>query len=264
MPPLEADIAASLQMLIDEGKTVAAVEAPGVLVDLDRPWHFLEATQRIIEDEGGRLTEDSIHPTARVDDSAEIHGRLILAENALIGKRVVVDGNLWLGKNASVTNGGILKGAAHLGAHARVKDYALLGGHSAMGPHSLLGHGGEFDGVMLERAYLYHYCEISGIVGAAVDIGAATVCGTLRFDDDDQTSIVKGRRELPSSHSGSSYLGDYSRTGVNAILMPGVKVGVYSCVGPGVLLTEDLPSRTLVQVQQELVKKPWGPERYGW
>jgi UDP-N-acetylglucosamine diphosphorylase / glucose-1-phosphate thymidylyltransferase / UDP-N-acetylgalactosamine diphosphorylase / glucosamine-1-phosphate N-acetyltransferase / galactosamine-1-phosphate N-acetyltransferase len=97
-----------------------------------------------------------------------------------------------------------------------------------------------------------------------VDIGAATVCGTLRFDDAEQTSIINGRRETPSTNSGSSYLGDYSRTGVNAILMPGVKVGAYSCVGPGVLLTDDLPSRTLVLVKQELVRRSWGPERYGW
>jgi bifunctional UDP-N-acetylglucosamine pyrophosphorylase/glucosamine-1-phosphate N-acetyltransferase len=264
MPPMEADLAASLQLLLDDGETVAAAEASDYLVDLDRPWHFMEATHRVIEDEGKRLIEDFIHPTARVEDSAEIRGRLSLGENAVVGKRVVVGGNLWLGRNGSVTNGSILNGSVALGNHCRVRDYAMLGGHSAMGPHSLLGHGGEFDGVMLERAFLYHYCEISGIVGAAVDIGAASVCGTLRFDDADQTTVVKGRRETPSSGSGASYFGDYSRTGVNAILMPGVKIGVYSCVGPGVVLTEDVPSRTLVQVKQELVKRPWGPERYGW
>jgi bifunctional UDP-N-acetylglucosamine pyrophosphorylase/glucosamine-1-phosphate N-acetyltransferase len=264
MPPVEADLASSLQLLLDDGEAVAAVEASGYLVDLDRPWHLMEATHRVIEDEGKRLAEDQIHPTARVDDSAEIHGRLVLGESAVIGKRVVAGGNLWLGKGGSVTNGSILNGPVSLGMNSRVRDYAMLGGHSAMGPQSLLGHGGEFDGVMLERAYLYHYCEISGIVGAAVDIGAASVCGTLRFDDAAQTTVVNGRRETPSSGSGATYFGDYSRTGVNAILMPGTKIGAYSCVGPGVVLSEDLPSRTLVQVKQELVKRPWGPERYGW
>ncbi len=264
MPPVEADLAASLQLLVDDGVPVAAVEAPGFFVDMDRPWHFLEATQRTLGDLSSRLEGDSIHPTAQVDDSAEIHGRLLLSEGSAIGKRVVVDGDLWLGPGASVTNGSILRGGASLGAGARIRDYALLGGGCAMGPHSLLGHGGEFDGVMLERAFLYHYCEISGVVGAAVDIGAATVCGTLRFDDAPQQSVIAGRRETPSTNDGSSYLGDYCRTGVNAILMPGVKVGAYSCVGPGVVLTEDLPGRTLIQVKQALETRPWGPERYGW
>ena len=60
------------------------------------------------------------------------------------------------------------------------------------------------------------------------------------------------------------YMGDYSRTGVNAMLMPGCKVGCYSCVGPGVIAYEDVPSRTVVLVKQELTTRPWGPEKYGW
>ncbi|HHV96079.1 MAG TPA: hypothetical protein GXX37_06335 [Clostridiaceae bacterium] len=46
--------------------------------------------------------------------------------------------------------------------------------------------------------------------------------------------------------------------------MPGKKVGVYSIVGPGVILNEDLPDRTIISVSQTLVKKEWGPEKYGW
>ncbi|MBW3625384.1 MAG: NDP-sugar synthase, partial [Armatimonadetes bacterium] len=193
MPPVESDLAASLQLMLDEGEKVAAVEAPGYHVDLDRPWHFLEATQRVIDAEGRALTEDRIHPTARVDDSAEIHGRLMLGKNAVIGKRVVVDGNLWLGKGASVTNGSILKGPACIGDQARVRDYALLGGHSAMGPRSLLGHGGEVEGVMLERAYLYRYCALRGRVGAAGALGAGPGCGALRVEGAEPAPGVAGR-----------------------------------------------------------------------
>jgi bifunctional UDP-N-acetylglucosamine pyrophosphorylase/glucosamine-1-phosphate N-acetyltransferase len=97
-----------------------------------------------------------------------------------------------------------------------------------------------------------------------VDIGAATVCGTLRFDDGDAVHRTLGRCETPHTGANASYLGDYSRTGVNAVLMPGVKVGAYSCVGPGVILDTDLPSRELVLVKQDLLRKPWGPDRYGW
>jgi bifunctional UDP-N-acetylglucosamine pyrophosphorylase/glucosamine-1-phosphate N-acetyltransferase len=163
-----------------------------------------------------------------------------------------------------VTNGAILNGRNLLGPGAKVRDYALLGGDTTLGPDSLCGHGAEFEGVMLEGAYLYHYCEIDGVLGAKVDIGAATVCGTLRFDDGPATHRIGGRPEQPPHGANASYLGDYSRTGVNAILMPGVKVGAYSCVGAGIVLYEDVPSRELVLLKQELIRKPWGPERYGW
>lgn len=264
MPPTEADLAASLQILIDDGCEVAAVVASEFLVDLDRPWHILEANARLLDYMSSKLEGNSIHPTARVSDSAEVSGRLVLAEGAVVGSRVVVHGDLWLGPGASVTNGSIVGGRVLIGENARVRDYALVGGGSSLGPHSLVGHGAEFDGVLLDRAYLYHYCEISGVVGSAVDIGAATVCGTLRFDDRDQIHIVKGRKEVPPYGASASFFGDYSRTGVNAVIMPGCKIGVYSCVGPGVVLTEDLPSRKMVLVKQEHILRDWGPEKYGW
>jgi NDP-sugar pyrophosphorylase family protein len=264
MPLPEAEIAETLAQMADAGLAVAALEPSGFLVDVDKPWHILEASQRLLMDLSGRTPEDQIAGGAQVAESAEIHGRLVLGPSAVIGERVVVHGDLWLGPGASVTNGSILGGPCMLGAGAKVRDYALLGAHTVLGPESICGHGAEFEGTLLEGAYLYHYCEIYGVLGARVDIGAATVCGTLRFDDGETIHHIQGRAEQPRHGSNASYLGDYSRTGVNSILMPGVKVGAYSCVGAGVVLYEDLPSRQLVLVKQELVRKPWGPERYGW
>ena len=119
-------------------------------------------------------------------------------------------------------------------------------------------------GVLFDKVYLYHYCEMSGIFGTATDIGAATVCGTLRFDDGDTAHKINGRYETPTYGANATYMGEYCRTGVNAIIMPGRKIGSYSVVGAGVVLNEDVPSKTMISVKQELVKKPWGPERYGW
>ena len=264
MPPLEAEIAESLARMTDAGLEVEALEAEGFLVDLDKPWHILEATEAVLADQSARLEASSIGEGARIAESAEIHGRVVLAPGAVIGERVVVQGDLWLGPGASVTNGSIVGARCAVGRNARVKDHSLLDADTVLGAETICGHGAEFHGVLLDGAYLYHYCEIYGVLGASVDIGAATVCGTLRFDDGPATHTIGGRREQPASGANASYLGDYSRTGVNAILMPGVKVGVYSCVGPGVVLYEDLPSREVVVVKQELIRKPWGPERYGW
>lgn len=264
MPPAEAEVAESLAQMSRDGLEVAALEPEGFLVDLDKPWHLLEANEALLRDLSLRTQEDRIAPGASVAASAEIHGRLVLAPGAVVGERVVARGDLWLGPGARVTNGAILGPRCMVGAGARVQDYALLAGDTTVGADSLCGHGAEFEGLLLEGAYLYHYCEIYGVLGARVDIGAATVCGTLRFDDGAREHRIGGRPERPRTGANASYLGDYSRTGVNAILMPGVKVGAYSCVGAGVVLYEDLPSRELVLLKQELVRRPWGPERYGW
>jgi bifunctional UDP-N-acetylglucosamine pyrophosphorylase/glucosamine-1-phosphate N-acetyltransferase len=265
MPALEAEIAQSLQTLIDESEaSVLAVEAPGHHTDLDKPWHVLEANHRLMNAMSAGLQESVIPASARVHDGAEIGGRLVLGDNAVIGNRAVIQGDLWLGAGARVENGAMITGPAVVGEKTVVRDYCQIGGHSTLGPRGVYGHGAEYSGVALDTVYCYHYCEIWGVTGSAVDFGAATVCGNLRFDDGETVWRIKGRPEVPTHASNAAYLGDYCRTGVNAILMPGRRVGVYSCVGPGVVLYEDVPDRTSVLVKQELETRPWGPERYGW
>jgi bifunctional UDP-N-acetylglucosamine pyrophosphorylase/glucosamine-1-phosphate N-acetyltransferase len=106
--------------------------------------------------------------------------------------------------------------------------------------------------------------EIAGVIGSHTDLGAATVCGSLRFDDGETVIRINGRAERPPYHANAVYIGDYCRTGVNATLMPGRRVGAYAVVGPGVVLSEDVPDRTMVTVEQTLQRREWGPERYGW
>jgi bifunctional UDP-N-acetylglucosamine pyrophosphorylase/glucosamine-1-phosphate N-acetyltransferase len=264
MPPLEAEIAQSLQMMIDEGQTVAAVETVGYHIDLDKPWHIDLANETVIDAMSKAVTGDLIPTTARIHDGAEIHGRLILGENCEIGNRVVLKGDLWLGDQSRVINGAILDGPTVIGKNTIVQNYCQIGSHTTLGNRSHYGHGAEFSGVALDTVYCYHYMEIWGVVGQAVDFGAATVCGNLRFDDQDTTWRIKGRPETPTHAANAAYFGDFCRTGVNAIIMPGRRIGVYSVVGPGVLLYDDLPDRTMVTAKQELVTRPWGPERYGW
>ena len=264
MPPLEAEIAQSLQMMIDERQPVAAVETVGYFVDVDKPWHILQANRQVIARLSMELEGNSFHPTAKIHDGAEISGRLVLGENAIIGNRVVAQGDLWLGAGASVTNGAILEGPVVVGTETAVRHYCQIGGHSSLGSRGVYSHGSEFSGVALETVYCYHYCEIAGVVGQAVDFGAATVCGNLRFDDRETVWRVQGRAEVPTNGANLAYFGDFSRTGVNAIIMPGRRTGVYSVVGPGVILYDDLPDRTLVTAEQTLRTRSWGPEQYGW
>jgi bifunctional UDP-N-acetylglucosamine pyrophosphorylase/glucosamine-1-phosphate N-acetyltransferase len=264
MPPLETEIAQSLQQMIDEGERPLALTATGYYVDLDKPWHILEANHAVIDDLSASLSGDVVAGSAQIHDGAEIQGQVVAGEHAVIGNRVVVGGDVWLGKGARLENGAILEGSVVVGPGTVVKNYCQIGGHSALGARGVYGHGAEFSGVALDSVYCYHYCEIWGVVGQSVDFGAATVCGNLRFDDADTVWRIKGRSEVPTHAANAAYFGDFCRTGVNAIVMPGRRIGVYSCVGPGVVVYEDVPDRQLVLVEQNTETRPWGPERYGW
>jgi bifunctional UDP-N-acetylglucosamine pyrophosphorylase/glucosamine-1-phosphate N-acetyltransferase len=264
MPPMEAELAQSFQMMVDDSREVLAVEHKGLFVDVDKPWHLLQANHQFAQYLCGRIEETKLAEKVRIDDGAEIHGKIAAGPNVHIGNRVVIRGNVVVGSGTSITNGAMVGANCIIGSDVKLRDYCLLSDATVVRSECIVGHGAEMGGVLLDGAYLYHYCEMAGVFGARFDAGAATVCGTLRFDDADTVHNVRGHREVPETGANVAYVGDYTRTGVNAILMPGVKVGAYSCVGPGVVLYKDLPHGTLVLVQQDLVERPWGPQRYGW
>ncbi len=263
MPPPDSEIAQSIQLMIDDGIDVIAVETTDFFVDVDKPWHVLEANHRLVDYLSRQVDTDQIADGARISDAADINGTVVLGKNTVIGPRVVVNGTLIAGSNNNITNGAILNGNMLIGNHCRISDYCDVAG-STIGNRCIVGHGAEMSGVMFDKVYLYHYCEMSGVFGNATDIGAATVCGTLRFDDRDTAMQIEGRYEVPTYGANATYIGDYCRTGVNAMIMPGRRIGSYSVVGPGVILYDDVPSKTMVLAKQELITKPWGPDMYGW
>lgn len=264
MPIAEREVLEAINLFTREGGTTNAVIAGGLCFDLDKPWQLLEANDLWLHDQARRLTKDLIHSTATVPKGLEREGYIVAGKNAVVGADVKVKGTAWIGADAKVIDGAILCGVASIGAGAKVHQYCQVGSGTSIGKNCVVGHCAEFAGLLMEGAYSYHYGEYWGILGRHADLGAATVCGTLRFDDQETAHRIRGRRETPQYGANASYLGDYVRTGVNAILMPGVKVGSCSVIGAGVILSEDAPNGSLIHLKQELIKRSWGPERYGW
>ena len=263
MPPAERDLAETIHQILRRGERLPAVVARQTVVDLDKPWDILEANSAMLDYRATRLDQSDFDDSAAVDPSVRFDGPVVVGPGAEIGPCVRVYGPCWIGANAKVTDGAMVGAHSVIGDEAIVRQGCLIGDHTAIGARCVVGHGAEFSGVLMDGAYSYHYGEYWGVVGRNSDIGAATVCGNLRFDDQLTIHRVKGRRQIPRTGANAVYLGDFTRTGVNAILMPGVKVGPYSVVGAGVILNEDVPNNTLIYPKQELVTRPWGPELYG-
>lgn len=264
MPPQESYLEMSLSDWLADGRPLAGCETRGAFLDVDKPWQILEANQLV----GRRLCESLEHNEladgATIHDTADIEGFVRLGKGSSIGRNVVIRGNTVVGAGTHIENGAIIDGPSIIGDGCLISNYCLVDGGAVVGNRCVINHAAELSGVIFDNVYLYHYMEFYGILGCNTDLGAATVCGTLRFDDGETSHLVQGRRELPREHANASYLGDYVRTGVNAIIMPGRKVGVYSVVGPGVVLSQDLPDRTRISVKQEYDFNEWGPHRYGW
>ena len=232
--------------------------------DVDRPWDILRVNNKMAKSSCAALTENHLGEGASIDSSVIVNGFVKLGHNSVIRKGVIISGNCIIGDNTAIENGALLMGDNVIGSDCRISNYCFLEKGAVVGDSCVLNHCAEFSGVLFNNVYLYHYMELYGIIGENTDIGAATVCGTLRFDDGATAHRVKGRKEIPGAYSNATYIGDFCRTGVNVIFAPGKKVGCYSIIGAGTIVDRDLPDRTLVYPKQELVFGEWGPEKYGW
>lgn len=264
MVPDEAHLEASLQIALEAEHEIGAAQAGATLKDLDKPWHLLQANYAWGRQLLQSMEQSNIADSAKISKRATINGHVMIGANSEIGDGVIIEGNVWIGNNSRVVQGAILEKNVIIGDHCTVRRYAQVEEGSVIGDRCFIGHCAEVAGLLMRNVYAYHYGEYWGILGEACDLGAATVCGNLRFDDGQTVHQVCGHRETPLLGANAAYLGDYVRTGVNAILMPGVKVGPYSVIGAGALVNEQVPERTLVYVEQQQIRKTWGPERYGW
>lgn len=264
MTPVEGYLEITLADEMQRGTPLRCVTAASEFFDIDRPWDILYANTVINKKRCAALTQNELAEGATIDPTAVVKGFVRLGRNTRIGHGVIIEGNLIAGDDCEIVRGAIIGENVVIGNRSKVRNCCYVAPCSTIGSECIVSHAAELDGMILNRVYLYHYMEWNGVIGENTDLGAATVCGSLRFDDSITLQRVKGRREFHNGFGDAVFLGDYCRTGVNAIFMPGVKVGVYSVVGAGVVLTRDVPDNTLIYAEQKLTEKPWGPEKYGW
>jgi UDP-N-acetylglucosamine diphosphorylase / glucose-1-phosphate thymidylyltransferase / UDP-N-acetylgalactosamine diphosphorylase / glucosamine-1-phosphate N-acetyltransferase / galactosamine-1-phosphate N-acetyltransferase len=263
MPPLQAELEQSIQMMVEKEQRVYLHPLSHGVIDMDKPWHILQANKLAIQWEMSNL-ERKISSSAVIHPTAEISGNVVLGENVTIGRNVWIKGNSIIGDNTIIDNGATIDENVIIGQGCRIADFCKIGSYSVIGNKNRIGHCAEFQGVTFDNVSFTHYGEVYGIVGTSTDIAAGVTVGILRFDDFSQNQKVNGRMEIPEEFGNAVFFGDYTRTGISSQYMPGVKIGCNCAIGSNVIVQNDLPSGKLIYSEQALVFKDWGPEKYGW
>ena len=88
MPPEESYIEMSVSGFMQSGGRVAAAEAEGYFIDVDKPWHILAANEVVQEVLFSSLSSHELAEGATVDKSADISGFVRLGEGSRIGRNV--------------------------------------------------------------------------------------------------------------------------------------------------------------------------------
>ena len=229
----EWELTDALSLLIKgKQKVLAAKISKDDWIDIGKPWDLLDANawalKRMehkvlgnVEDGAHLIGPVSVAETARVRSGAYIEGPVFIDEGADVGPNCFIRACTSVGKNARVGNA------------CEVKNSIIMDG-THVGHLSYVG-----DSILCENC----------------NLGAGTITANLRFDDGTVKMRIKGKVVDTGRRKLGVILGDNVKTGIGALLMPGVKVGNDSWVGAGFMVERDLPANSMALLHEHWNKQ---------
>jgi UDP-N-acetylglucosamine diphosphorylase/glucosamine-1-phosphate N-acetyltransferase len=228
-PRGELEITDSFTQLLDGGYKIAAAPIPSAeMLDVGLLWDLFKANQWALE-----KTKSSIGGS--IEGGAHLIRPVTVEEGARIRSGVYIEGPAFIGKGSD------------LGPNCFIRP------HTSIGRNVRIGNACEVkNSIIMDKTHIGHLSYVGdSIIGENCNLGAGTTIANYRFDGGTVRMAVKdnildtGRRKL------GVFLGDDVKTGINVSLMPGVKVGNNSWIGPGITMYRDLPPNTVVLLKQE-------------
>lgn len=229
----EYELTSSLQHLVDEGKEVkSAIIAREDWMDIGRPWDLLEANERALANLPHRV-------------------------KGTVEQGAVLKGPIWLEENASVKSGSYLEGPVYIGRESRIGPNARIRPSSCIEDNVVIGTSCEIkNSIIMSGTRIPHLSYVGdSVIGERCNLGAGTISANIRFDEDALKIRVKGRLQSTGRKKLGVIMGDGVQTGINATLMPGLRVGSNSLIGPGAIISKDVVSGYAVFAKQPIVRK---------
>lgn len=224
-PRGEYELTDIVSMARGKGQAFKVVRIPSnCWQDIGYPWDILNVVKRELSKNRGKTVR------GEVDANATIRGPAIVEEGATIKGSTYIEGPVYIGREVSIGPNSYIRPftsieeKAHIGFAVEVKE-----------------------SIILENVHAAHLTYIGdSIVGENTNLGAGTLIANLRFDDKTVKMNIDGKRIDTGRRKMGAVIGGYVKTGVNASIMPGVKVGSYSIIYPGVVVYKDVPPKSII------------------
>lgn len=196
------------------------------------PWHLLSLLPVLLEE----ITEQSIHPTAQVHETAVITGNVVLEEGVKVMPHATVVGPCYIGRNSIVANNALAR-------------------QSSVGDNCVVGYNTEVKGSVLHSHVWTHMTYIGdSVIGRNVSFGAGSVTGNLRLDEAEVQSTVGENKFGTQLEKCGAIIGNDCRLGIQTGTNPGIKIGSGSFVSSNVLVEQDVPEKQFVRLKEGVVK----------
>jgi bifunctional UDP-N-acetylglucosamine pyrophosphorylase/glucosamine-1-phosphate N-acetyltransferase len=152
-----------------------------------------------------------------------------------------------IGDNVKVLENAVIRGPVYIGPGTIIGNNTLVRAYSHIGADCVVGFATEIKGSYISDGNWFHMNYIGdSIVGERCSFGAGTITANQRFDEKTITAIVNGDQVNTDKDKFGAIIGDNCKTGINVSIMPGIKIGPNSIIGPSVCLTEDIDSNTMM------------------
>ncbi|MCJ7575068.1 MAG: NDP-sugar synthase [Dehalococcoidia bacterium] len=217
----------ALDNLVKAGHKIKVIPYNDFWAPIKYPWHIFKVMEYFLDN-----ARPYVASSARISEKATIEGKVILSENVRILENAVIRGPVYIGANSIVGNNALVRDYSHIGANSVI-------GYSTEVKHSYIG-----DNCWFHSNYIG-----DSIVDDNCSLGAGTVLANFRLDEGN-IQIEVGDSLVDTGYDKlGAVVGRGSRIGVNASLMPGVRVGPDCFVGPQVCLREDLAANKMILLE---------------
>lgn len=216
----EYELTDSVRILISEQKKIRTIPfGPNEWVGISYPWDLLDANRTALD------SDEEIRDGV-VESGVHLKGAVTLAKGSLVKSGSYIEGPVFVGKNTVVGPNSYLRAGTSLGEGVKV------------------GAGCEVkNSIAMDDAKIPHLSYVGdSILGIGVSLGAGTITANLKFNESNVESRVKGKLVDTGRKKLGAIIGDHVRTGINASLFPGVKIGRDAWIGPGAIVRTDLAS----------------------
>lgn len=225
----EWELTDAVSMFAADGKTVLASRvSKDDWIDVGRPWDLLEANSWAL-----KRMEHRVY--GMVEEGAHLVGPVTVAASARVRSGAYVEGPCFIGEGSDIGPNCYIRPCTSLGRNVRV-------GNACEVKNS----------IVMDGTHVGHLSYVGdSILCEQCNLAAGTVTANLRLDDGHVKMLVKGKVVDSGRRKLGAVLGDDVTTGINALFMPGVKIGTNSWIGANFTVHRDVPADTVVLLKQD-------------
>jgi UDP-N-acetylglucosamine diphosphorylase / glucose-1-phosphate thymidylyltransferase / UDP-N-acetylgalactosamine diphosphorylase / glucosamine-1-phosphate N-acetyltransferase / galactosamine-1-phosphate N-acetyltransferase len=217
----------ALDRMVSQGVKIKVVPYGGFWAAIKYPWHIFGVVRYFLEGSTSHISS-----TAQISPRATVEGKVVIGDRVRVLENAVVRGPVFIGAGSVIGNN------------------ALVRDHSHIGENCVVGYSTEVKGSYVGDRCWFHSSYVGdSIVSDDCSFGAGTVLANFRFDEGN-IRVKAGNDTVDTGlDKFGTIMGVGCKTGINASIMPGVKIGPNSFVGSHVCLMNNLEPNKMVVME---------------